>query len=467
MTVDVQGIALKMLLECPDRDVRLKAFSDLKAGYFTSTYSPIYRAIRRHYLKYSDIPTLSQLEITTRETQLSIALNVLRNRIELPEDVSMELALEALENIYAQNEFLTEVDKILAEVDVLDSTELLEKVNMLSMTLEDRLESSETLIKANELKVFPKMEDKEVQRVFTGISNKYDSVCGGYYIEDLILVGGKRGAGKSLFACNLAASQYEQGYVVPYFTIEMKGQEILDRMTSILAEINAQHLRSGELTPEEKVKMAKYRAKMFEDADDVLEKFLAGTMNEHEFEDELIKTKRLKQDNQIVIIDDRDLSISSIDLHIQKLKGIHGDKLKLVIVDYLNQLIDSDPNDIYDWKAQVNVSKKLKNLARKHKVVIVSPFQIDSSGEARFSKGILDAADIAIILDAHEKSDGIIQQTLSKARGVSDEFVVANRIDWNCLRIYPQEVILKDAKEDEEPERKSFKKKPQEEQELF
>ena len=36
-------------------------------------------------------------------------------------------------------------------------------------------------------------------------------------------------------------------------------------------------------------------------------------------------------------------------------------------------------------------------------MVIVSPYQIDAGGEARFAKGILDAADIALVMEAHDK----------------------------------------------------------------
>ena len=90
---------------------------------------------------------------------------------------------------------------------------------------------------------------------------------------------------------------------------------------------------------------------------------------------------------------------------LEKLKSKFGDNLGLVIVDYINQVLIDGYADEYDWKAQVQVAKKLKNLARKYEVVIVTPYQIDKDGEARYSKAILDSPDIALILS---KKDDII-----------------------------------------------------------
>ena len=82
------------------------------------------------------------------------------------------------------------------------------------------------------------------------------------------------------------------------------------------------------------------------------------------------------------------------------------------------------------------MNKKLKDLARKHDIVIVSPYQIDATGEARFAKGILDAADIALVMEAHEKDKGAISFMTTKIRGGA-ELSCTSPIDWSTLRISP------------------------------
>ena len=147
----------------------------------------------------------------------------------------------------------------------------------------------------------------------------------------------------------------------------------------------------------------------------------------------------------MIIVDDRDLTLSSIDLHIGKAKAKFGDKLKVVVVDYINQIV-LEGTDQYDWKPQIEISKKLKNLARKYEIVMVSPYQIDATGEARFAKGILDAADIALTMEAHDKETNAISFETTKIRG-GKEMAFTCPIDWDTLRISPQSVDKPAAKE--------------------
>jgi replicative DNA helicase len=211
----------------------------------------------------------------------------------------------------------------------------------------------------------------------------------------------------------------------------------MERNLAILANVNHQSLKQNKLTDEEVLKVVKARAEMFEDADQTVLEFMRHR-DRFKFEETLVRNYRLKQTNQMVIVDDRDLSIGAIDLHIGKMKARFGDKLAVVVVDYLNQIV-ADGIDQYDWKPQIEVSKKLKNLARKYEIVLVSPYQIDASGEARFSKGILDAADIALVMEAHDKEKQAITFETTKIRG-GKEMQFTCPIDWDTLRISPQTI---------------------------
>jgi hypothetical protein len=152
------------------------------------------------------------------------------------------------------------------------------------------------------------------------------------------------------------------------------------------------------------------------------------------FEHDLIKTKQLKPDNQIIIVDDSSLTLSSIDLHLGKLKAKFKDKFTVCVVDYLNQIVIEGASQ-FDWQPQITISKKLKDLARKHQIVMVSPYQIDASGEARFAKGILDSADIALVMEAHGKDEGsAIQFNTTKIRG-GPPLNFTSPINWDSLRI--------------------------------
>ena len=200
------------------------------------------------------------------------------------------------------------------------------------------------------------------------------------------------------------------------------------------------------------MRVVKCRAGLFENTEELVLDYLRHR-DKFKFEETLIRNFKLKQDNQMIVIDDRDLTLGAIDLHIGKTKAKFGDKLGVVVVDYLNQIV-LEGNSQYDWQPQIEVSKKLKNLARKYEVVIVSPYQIDASGEARFAKGILDAADIALVMEAHEKDVQAISFETTKIRG-GKEMAFTCPIDWDTLRISPQSI---DKPSKKEPVKKAGKK---------
>jgi replicative DNA helicase len=295
-----------------------------------------------------------------------------------------------------------------------------------------------------DMMMFRHPDELEKERVYLGLNNTFDAVLGGVARQELILIGGKRGSGKSITSSNIFVNQYESGNSSIYFSIEMTAQETMERNLAILANVNLQNLKQHKLTDDEVLRVVKARAGMFQDADATVGEFMRHR-DRFKFEEHLVRNHLLKTDNQMIIVDDRDLTLSSIDLHIGKAKAKFGDKLKVAVVDYINQIV-LEGTDQYDWKPQIEISKKLKNLARKYEIVMVSPYQIDATGEARFAKGILDAADIALTMEAHDKETNAISFETTKIRG-GKEMAFTCPIDWDTLRISPQSVDKPAAKE--------------------
>ena len=260
-----------------------------------------------------------------------------------------------------------------------------------------------------------------------------------------------RGSGKSITCSNIQVNQYEAGNTSVYFTIEMVAYETLERNLAILAGVSHSNIKKNSLTDDELLRLVKARADMFLDAQDLVEEF-KRTRNKFQFESRLVREKQLKPDNQMIIIDDRALTLTNLDLHLGKAKAKFGDKFTVAVVDYLNQIVVEGASQ-FDWQPQIVISKKLKELARKHDIVIVSPYQIDATGEARFAKGILDAADIALVMEAHDKEKAAMSFTTTKIRGAGD-IACTSPINWETLRISP---ISIDAPQDEPKQEKKRK----------
>lgn len=429
--MDVSAIILNKLLTEQSLDIWAK----LKLVFLDPSYSSVYSSINKYYEKYNKLPTFADLDLIVREGPTSKALATLK-LLDIP-DVSAEIALDALIDQFTQNETIKLLDKFVDKLPLYDSQEIKENLASIALQLEERTHTSEKVFTMADILLFQHPEVLEKERVYLGLNNNFDAVLGGVARQELILIGGKRGSGKSITSSNLFVNQYEMGNSALYFSIEMTAYETMQRNLAILADVNLQKLKQNKLNDEEVLKIVHARCNMFENAENLIDDFLRHR-DRFKFEETLVRNFKLKQDNQMVIIDDRDLTLGSIDLHIGKAKARFGDKLTVVVVDYLNQIVMEGASQ-YDWQPQIEVSKKLKNLARKYEVVMISPYQIDATGEARFAKGILDAADIALVMEAHSKDTEAISFETTKIRG-GKEMQFTCPIDWDTLKISAQSI---------------------------
>lgn len=456
--MNLEGAALKLLLTIEDRTEALDTFSELRSDFFSTGSKTIYNAIVSHYTRYGTVPTTQQLLVSQTRNE------ALTNSIESLEYIdvnSLELSLvcEELKNQYTHMETMKLLEKFVSTSITMSREEMIESLAELPLELEAMLQETFKVGTASNINFFKTGEEHKTSQILSGISDSWDYEAGGYFIEDLILYGGRRGSGKSLICANMIASQHEQGNPSLYFTIEMTKEEVYGRIICMLAKVSYSNFRKNELSEEEKEKAASTIASLFVDGDEVFDKYFGanGSRDVVEFQREIQRTKKEKDEGRIIIIDDPNLSLATIDAKINTYKRIYGNKLKLVCVDYVNQVkLHAGINlDMYDWKNQILIAKTLKDLARKYKVCMVSPYQIDASGEARMSKGILDAADIAQVI---KKKDDIIAFENVKARGVKEGSVNRVSICSVSLRIDPREVQIEEHEEYDKEDKSEGKK---------
>ena len=428
--MDIGATVLHMLME----EQSLDGWARVKKDFFEESYSSLYSSIHRFYQEYNKIPSFDQLETVTRDIKTQKDLAALK-LLEVPE-IELDLAIDALIDQYSQNETLKLLDGYIGKITVMDSLEVKESLSSIVMKLDEKTHTDEKVSSMGDLLIFQEQGVEEHSCLPLGINNDFDSRIGGAYREELILLGGKRGAGKSLVSANMVANQYALGKTAIYFTIEMTALETFHRITSMLSKVSYANIRKNRLDAKELNAVAKVRSEMFQYSEDIYEQFL-DKRDPIEFERKLVTECKLKEDNQIIIVDDRSLSLTGIDLQLQKAKAQFGDSLGLVVVDYVNQVETGLGKDIYDWQSQIYASKKLKEFARKYDIAMISPYQIDDSGQTRFAKGLLDSPDSAFLIDAHSKEDNAITFTSTKVRSGPDiEFTSV--MDWENLKLGPQ-----------------------------
>jgi len=427
--MDIGAVVLHMMME----EQSLDGWARVKKDFFEESFNSLYNALNKFYQEYNSIPSFEELETVTRDikTQKDLAAIQL---LDVP-DIDLDLAIDALIDQYSQNESLKLLENYIGSITVMDSLEVKEGLSGIVMTLDEKTHTDESVSDMSNLLLFQEEGADEHACVPLGINNDFDSKVGGAFREELIMLGGKRGSGKSLVSANMVANQYEMGNTAIYFTIEMTAMETFQRVTSMLSGVSYANIRKNNLDTQEMNALAKVRADMFQESESAYEQFL-DNRDALAFERKLTSEYKLKEDNQIIIVDDRSLSLTSIDLQLQKAKAQFGDKLSLVVVDYVNQVETGIGKDLYDWQSQIFASKKLKEFARKYDLAMVSPYQIDEGGGTRFAKGLLDSPDSAFLIDAHSKDDGAMTFTSTKVRSGPDlEFT--STMNWETLKLGP------------------------------
>jgi replicative DNA helicase len=453
--MDIGATVLHMLM----KEQSLDGWARVKKDFFEESYNSLYSSIHRFYQEYNRVPSFDQLDTVTRDIKTQKDLAALK-LLEVPE-IDLDLAIDALIDQYSQNETLKLLDSYVEKITVMDSLEVKESLSGIVMKLDEKTHTDEKVSDMGDLLIFQEATLEDHTCIPLGINNDFDSRVGGAYREELIMIGGKRGAGKSLVSANMVANQYELGKTSIYFTIEMTALETFHRIMSMLSKVPYATIRKNRLDAKEMNALANVRAGMFQHSDKIYEDFL-DNRDGIQFERKLTTECKLKEDNQIIIIDDRSLSLTGIDLQLQKAKAQFGDSLGLVVVDYVNQVDTGLGKDIYDWQSQIYASKKLKEFARKYDIAMITPYQIDDSGQTRFAKGLLDSPDSAFLLNAHSKEDNAITFTSTKVRSGPDiEFT--SIMDWDTLKLGPQSTPKPSAMGKETDVKKVGRKAPKKE----
>lgn len=439
--MNVEPAFLKLLLEEPDKEVALTQFSEVREQHFSSAFKAIVKTIGQFYDINGHIPSVQELALFRNRDKKTLSAISSISLVDIT-GIELESALSTLLDNYVQESTLTLITDLLENISVMGRDEIQDNVVNMGVKLEDLVSSTEKVFSAKDYRPFVTSDRAAAVRLESGISQEWDRESGGYFIEDFILLGGKKGSGKSIVCANMVRAQHDQGNVSIYATIEMSYNEVMDRIMSAMSGVAFSKIKLKETNAKEDLLIAEQHASLFEGGPELLDQHRKA-FDKFAFQELLVKLPELDK-GRIIIIDDRNLSMATLDAKVSSYKSRYGDMLKLVVVDYVNQIELYPGADMYSWINQIELSKGLKNQARKHQVCLVSPYQIDEGGNARFAKGLLDSPDVAQLIKVDDKESGTIVFETEKARSASDTGVHRVGINWETLRIDPRPVDLDD-----------------------
>jgi replicative DNA helicase len=186
----------------------------------------------------------------------------------------------------------------------------------------------------------------------TGFADLDDKLAG-LQPSDLIILAARPAMGKTALALNIAQNAAIAGSArVAVFSLEMSRVQLVTRMMSCEARVDAGRLRSGTL--------------------------------EQPDWDALLEASDVIRRARIHILDTPGLSISEVRAACRRLASEHG-KLGLVVIDYLQLMQGDDPRAPREQQISA-ISRGLKGLAKELDAPVIALSQLNRAVEARQNK---------------------------------------------------------------------------------
>ncbi|MFY9903268.1 MAG: replicative DNA helicase, partial [Trichococcus sp.] len=244
----------------------------------------------------------------------------------------------------------------------------------------------------------------------TGVPTGYialDKMTAGLQKEELIILAARPAVGKTAFALNIAqnvATKADQ--VVAIFSLEMGAESLVNRMLCAEGNIDAGHLRTGQLSEDEWSNLI----------------MAMGTLGQ----------------SKIFIDDTPGIRIAEIRAKSRRLLQEQG-KLGLIVIDYL-QLIEGNNRESRQQEVS-DISRQLKKLAKELKVPVIALSQLSRGVEQRQDKrpvlsdiresgSIEQDADIVAFLyrdDYYEREGGDESERDEQENNVVEVIIEKNR----------------------------------------
>lgn len=412
----------------------ISVWTELKELYLPSEYKSLWKIINSHVDRYGNLPSFEDLKYEIRDSKLQEMVYAIES---VETEIDAMTLLDYQKNEFTQNEILSQIDSFVDETIAFSTAEEnLESLQEIVVEVSKKVDTTPPNENMAKIELFDP-EEELGKFVTLGLNQEYD-LDFAFSPKDLVLVGGRRGAGKSITCANLANNIYEKGRSALYFTIEMDSRQILQRICALGANVPVNRLQRKNLSQDEWNRVAKWWCNRYQNSEDLLTDFYSHRKFD-ELHSKLIRNP-LKEDKQIEVVYDPMLTIGKIDA-VLKTKMNQLPDVGIIIVDYLNQVKRSLASGRqYEWTEQIEVSKTLKSMAQEYECMVFSPYQTDATGEARFAKGILDAADAAYSLNAWSQEDSCMTFSCQKMRSAQMRDFTS-KMDWETLRIGPTSVL--------------------------
>jgi len=185
----------------------------------------------------------------------------------------------------------------------------------------------------------------------TGL-DKLDEMTAGLKGSELLIIAGRPGMGKTAFALNVAlAASSKRDVTVAVFSLEMRKEELVNRLLCSEARVDGGRMRNGALSGADWQKLMG----------------VAGPLS----------------DLKLFIDDTAALTVTALRGKARRIRSEHG--LGLIVVDYLQLMRSGTKNDSREQEIS-EISRSLKALAKELNVPVIALSQLNRGVETRPGK---------------------------------------------------------------------------------
>lgn len=308
----------------------------------------------------SDVPTTANIEYYAKIVRnLSIRRKLLR--------ISNELIAKAYDESEDTQEMLATAEKLI--FDISDDSSITGKYKASSEIVNEAVNIIEKLYHAG--------------GDYTGIPSGFpelDNHTSGFQNSEFIVIGARPSVGKTAFALTMASYMSVRKKIpVGFFTLEMSGKSLMQRLLASEARIDSKKIRNGMLKNADFIKLTEAAGRLYE-----APLFIEDTPN-----------------------------MKLLDLRSQARRMKKNEGIKVIFVDYIG-LIESDNRGSIPRHEQVaEISRSLKSLARELDIPVICLSQVGRQSEGkeptladlRESGSIEQDADVVMFIHKPRETD--------------------------------------------------------------
>lgn len=242
---------------------------------------------------------------------------------------------------------------------------------------------------------------------------------GGWYKKAVSVLMGQANVGKTMVMCNEAAYAYRCGYNVLYVTLELTEDQIMRRIMSNLTNISYSEI----INRQSELRTRIHRSN--------------GEITGHNDSRGYLVTKYIPAGSKP----------SDLDNLIQEVENVRGDKVDLLVLDYLGEM-SANRGGAADntYVSGKKLIQEIRNIAVKREIAILTGSQINRDGydgtavgmkNTSDSAGINHVADLMVTITQDEtlKDNEMFMHKIIKNRMGRKDDIFLSKVTWDKMRL--------------------------------